>query len=447
MAGANRVAWREGLFLRPQHFQQQDRFVESLVHARTSAISPYAWGLSEVVVNESLAQLGKFAIERCAGFLPDGASVAIPEGSPPPPPINVPSDTRDAIVYLTLPAGQPGAIEYQFSETAGSSVRNLVSEEDVYDAYAEERQSERIELARPNLNFGIAREQTDGRVVIALAKIREVLNGRLIFDETFIPSLLDIRASRRLSGFLTDILGRADQRVDELSLRAVEASDGGSETFAAFLILMLLNRWTPVLTHLRNMPMVHPERLFETFCAMAGELATLTRPDRRAPPFPPYDHLDLQATFEPVFELLQAELSAQIDRSAGQLTLEAVGPGAYTALIEDHAIFQTCSFFLAASARVRGEDLRSRFGSVVKVGSVLKMRDIVSSSLQAGVRISPVPTPPPQIRILPGFVYFELDRASPDWRDLASAPSIGLHVAGDWPELKLELWWVKRAQR
>jgi len=447
MAGANRVAWREGLFLRPQHFQQQDRFVEALIHARAGSLSPYQWGLSELAINDSLAQLGKFAVARCVGFLPDGSAVAIPENSPPPPPLDIPPDTRDAIVYLTLPAQQPGAIEFQIEAEAGPSARHLVSEEDVYDAYAEERLSERIEVARTNLRFGVTREHIDGRVVLPLAKVREVLNGRVIFDDSFIPAVMDVRASKRINGFLTDILGRADQRVDELSERAVAATEGGSETFASYLFLMALNRWTPALAHLRSLPTVHPERLFEAFASMAGELATFTRRERRPPPLPPYNHLDPQSAFEPLFSLLQAELSARIDRSAGQLQLEEIGPGAYKALVEDHSIFQTCNFYLAASARVRGEDLRARFGSVVKVGSVLKMPQIVSSSLQAGVRIAPTQTPPPQIQILPGFVYFELDRSSPDWRDLATAPAIGLHVAGEWPELKLELWWVKRGQR
>src|SRR6201999_2842257 len=114
------------------------------------------------------------------------------------------------------------------------------------------------------------------------------------------PSL-DLRASPRLTGFITDIIGRAGQRADELALRAVEATDGGAETFASFLLLQALNRWTPVLAHLNALPAAHPERLFETFVGMAGELSTLTRADRKPPAFPRYDHENLQASFEPVF--------------------------------------------------------------------------------------------------------------------------------------------------
>lgn len=450
MAGDSRVAWREGLFLRPQHFQQQDRFFESLVRARTEALRPYPWGVSELKIDQSLASLGKFAVSHAAGATADGLPFAIPADMEPPQPLDVPADARDAVIYLTLPARQSGATE--FVERGASRneavARHLVDEEPVYDAFAGERVSEPIEIARPNLRYGISREETDGRIVLGLARVREVVNGSVVLDDRYIPPCLDIRASPRLSGFLNDIIGRAEQRVDELAQRAVEATDGGAETFASFLLLQALNRWTPVLQHLQTLPYVHPERLYEVFCSMAGELATLVRSDeRRAPKFAPYDHENLQATFEPVYELLQSELSAMFERSAEQMKLEMVGPGSYTAVITNHALFQTCNFYLAVSSRVPLEELRARFASHVKIGSVLKMRQIVTSSLAAGVGLTPTPTPPPQIRVLPGYVYFELDRSAPDWRDFATAPALGMHVAGDWPELKLELWWVKRSSR
>lgn len=445
MAGESRVAWREGLFLRPQHFQQQDRFTESLVRARTEALAPYGWGVARLEVDESLSSLGKFAVAGCAGALPDGAPFAIPAETAPPP-LDVPADARDAVVYLTLPARQNGVAEFLEREAGGAgSVRQLVDEVDVLDTFSSERNAEPIEVARPNLRYGLSREQTEGRVVLGLARVREVVNGAVVLDDRYIPPCLDIRASPRLSGFLRDIVGRAEQRVDELADRAVEATDGGAETFASFLLLQALNRWTPVLHHLQALPRVHPERLYETFCSMAGELATLVRAeDRRPPRFAPYDHEDLEGTFGLAYETLQAELSQMFEQSAGHMKLEQVGPGAYTAVITNHALFSTCNFYLAVSARTPLEELRARFPSHVKLGSVLKMRQIVTSSLASGVGITAQPTPPPQIRVLPGFVYFELDRAAADWRDLSTAPAVGLHVAGDWADLKLELWWVKR---
>ncbi|HEX8554224.1 MAG TPA: type VI secretion system baseplate subunit TssK [Sphingomonas sp.] len=446
MAGKNRVAWREGMFLRPQHFQAQDRFLDAQLRARVDSVQPWPWGFTEIVVDDDLASLGKFGVKRAVGVMPDGTPFSIPDELPPPEPLDVPPDCRDSVIALTLPARQVGAVEFRDVEAKSVDARFVVDEGEVADAFSDDRTTEPIEFGRPNLRFGITRDQIYGRVTLGVVRVREVQNKRLMFDDRFIPPTLDKAAAQRLRGGLTDIIGRAEQRAEELALRAVEATDGGAETFASFLLLQALNRWVPVLQHLEHLPSVHPERLYETLIAIAGELATLIRPDRKPPPIPRYDHENPQACFDPVLDMLQSMLSAMFDRSAVQLPLDVAGPGAYVSKITDHNLFQTGYFYLAVSAALPVEEIRKHFPPASKIASVVKMRQIVDSALP-GVPLRHTPTPPPQLRVLPGYVYFELDRGVPDWRDFATAPALGLHLAGNWPQLKLELWCVKRANR
>jgi type VI secretion system protein ImpJ len=51
-----------------------------------------------------------------------------------------------------------------------------------------------------------------------------------------------------------------------------------------------------------------------------------------------------------------------------------------------------------------------------------------------------IPTPPRQIRAVSRNVYFILEKNSALWREFSTAPAIGMHFAGDWPDLKMELW-------
>jgi type VI secretion system ImpJ/VasE family protein len=446
MSDSRRIAWREGQFLRPQHFQQSDRAGDARLRARVDSVRPFPWGLTELVVDEDMATLGKFAVVRARGVLPDGTAFSIPDEFPPPEPLDMPPDTRDAIISLTLPAALTGSVEFEEQESAGIETRFLVSESDVADAFSESRNAEPVELARPNLRFGVTRDQTYGRVCIGLIRVRELQAKRLMFDDKYIPPSQDIAASRRLKGGLSDIVGRAEQRADELAVRAVEATDGGAETFASFLLLQALNRWVPMLRHLDSLPMVHPERLFESLSGLAGEIATLIKPERKAPVLPPYDHENLQLSFDALFDLLQSMLSAVFDRSAVQLPLEQAGPGAWVSTIVDRNLYQHGYFYLAVNAAASVDEIRSMFPSIAKLGAVEKMRAIVDSALP-GVPLRHTPTPPPQLRVLPGYVYFELDRGVPDWRDFATATAMGLHVAGEWPQLQLELWCVKKAAR
>ena len=50
MSWESKVLWTEGLFLRPQHFQQQDRYHEHNLSARVGRITPYPWGVTALVL-------------------------------------------------------------------------------------------------------------------------------------------------------------------------------------------------------------------------------------------------------------------------------------------------------------------------------------------------------------------------------------------------------------
>src|ERR1700733_1952117 len=100
----NKVIWSEGLFLRPQHLQQSDRYMEKLVRTRTAALRGYAWGITQLRLNTEMLALGKIAIEQASGVLEDGTPFSIPGDADQPSPFELPDNLRDSVVYLALPA-------------------------------------------------------------------------------------------------------------------------------------------------------------------------------------------------------------------------------------------------------------------------------------------------------------------------------------------------------
>jgi type VI secretion system protein ImpJ len=50
---------------------------------------------------------------------------------------------------------------------------------------------------------------------------------------------------------------------------------------------------------------------------------------------------------------------------------------------------------------------------------------------------------PRQIPFYAGATYFELDRNSPHWQQMQSSGGFAIHVSGDFPELKMELWAIR----
>ena len=43
-----KVHWSEGLFLRPHHLQQADRYLENALESRTRYVTPYPYGFAAV---------------------------------------------------------------------------------------------------------------------------------------------------------------------------------------------------------------------------------------------------------------------------------------------------------------------------------------------------------------------------------------------------------------
>src|SRR4029453_2007511 len=96
----NRVVWSEGLFLRPQHFQQQERALERYIEIRTAAVRANGWGFTELELERDLLATGKPRGRRPRGVLPDGTPFCMPDDDPVPPALEVPANTRDRTAFL-----------------------------------------------------------------------------------------------------------------------------------------------------------------------------------------------------------------------------------------------------------------------------------------------------------------------------------------------------------
>jgi type VI secretion system protein ImpJ len=445
MSWYSKVIWREGLFLRSHHFQQNDRYHERLVDGRTRFISPYPWGFSELEIDRDLAQQSKFALRRAVGVMPDGTPFDIPGDSPLPPPIDVPDNAGNQMVWLCLPAPAPNTreVDHRVSDSAS---RFLEGSETFIDSTSELRDEHEIDIAYPRLAYELRRTPKPGYFNLGVARILEIQDKALVFDEKYAPPVLVCRAHSVVSGWIDRISGWVENKLEELSRYAADPTAGGGLQSVDYLVLQLLNRTIPVLRHLRGSAYVHPERLYVALIALAGELATFTTTDRRARTYPNYDHNNLEAVFEPVLRDLQDFLSARLGRRAIRLEIIERADNAFVSPIRDRSLFRNASFVLEVAARLPLTEIQRQFPNLFKLGPNTKMNEIVHAHLP-GVPLVHLPTPPPQIRAITDHVYFFLDRKSPLWQEFSTAASIGMHFSGDWPELELELWAVLEDSR
>jgi type VI secretion system protein ImpJ len=440
MSWYSKVFWSEGLFLRPHHLQQNDRYVEHLLERRVGDVTPYPWGFSALEIDRDLAQQSKFCLRRATGVMPDGTPFDIPADSPNPDPIDVPETAAGQITWLSLPVAAPNTREVD-DKDADSASRYLRGAETFIDSTSSLRIEEEIDVAHPRLAFELRRTAKPGYIGLGIARVLEVRDRNILFDEKFIPPMLICSAHPVIDGWINRIVGLIDNKLEELSRYASEPGAGGGLQSVDYLVLQLLNRQVPVLKHFARSAYVHPERLFGELLRIAGELATYATPERRARHYPAYDHDDLENVFSPLLRDIQDFLSAQLGRRAIRLEIIQRTQNAFVSPIRDRSLFRNATFVLEVAAQRQLIEIQNEFPHLFKVGPNNKMNEIVNANLP-GIPLVHLPTPPPYIRAMADHVYFYLDRKSLLWPEFSVATYIGMHFAGDWPELELWLWAV-----
>lgn len=443
MSSNNKVVWSEGLFLRPQHFQQHDRYIERFVEGRSAALRSHSWGFTDLQVERELLAIGKLGLKRASGVFPDGTPFSMPDDEPLPPPLELTGQIRDKGVLLAIPVRKEGTRQSDRREIVDGVMRYRVRDFEARDVTSEGNAQQPVEVACLRSRLMLADEPRQDYACIPVAHILECRADRMIaLDDRFIPTVLNARQAPNLATFMTEVQGLLHQRGDALAARAVASGRSGSAEIADFLMLQAVNRYEPLMTHWAQSPLVHPEDLYRLCLEIVGDLSTLTTDSRRPPKLPAYNHEDLRGTYEPLMAALRACFSVVLKQSAIQIPLEKKRFNISVGVVADRGLFEEAAFVLAARADVATETVRRDFPAQATLAAVDKIAKLVNEHIP-GIPLQALSVAPRQIPFHAGFTYFELDRNSPLFRELKSGGGIALHVPDSFPGLAMEMWAIR----
>ncbi len=441
MKTKNRVIWSEGLFLRPQHFQQSERFIEQWIDLRLRALARFAHGFTELELDREQLRMGKVALRNAEGVMPDGTPFSIPDDHPPPPPVDIPADFRERRIFLALPLRRHGSAEFAIdSETQSQLVRYIPANTQIRDSVADLATDTDMLVGELNLRLVLEGDPLPTHSLLGVARVVERLaSGRIELADDYIPPVLHVQVHQKLADFLAEVSSMLRHRANALAERMGMPGQKGAGEVTDFLMLQVLNRFDPCLQHLKRCAPLHPEDVYRAFIQLAGELATFTRDGRRSAEFAAYDQDALFETFRPVIDEIRQSLSTVLDQPALQIPLESRGSNIFTGTIPDKELVRSGTFVLAVFASIPDDSLRAQFPAHIKIASTDKLRNLVLSHLP-GIGLRSMQVLPPRIPYHSGFTYFELDRSNELWRELEVSPVLALYVAGEFPGLQLELW-------
>ncbi len=444
MSHDNRVVWNEGMFLRVQHFQQADRWIEGTLTSLVRTLIPFTWGLSSLGVNTSLLGNGRFGLNEVAGIMQDGTVFTAPGSADLPAPIDLDDTLKNKIVYLCLPTQQPGIAEIDNDVGSAKVVRYKPQKYEAFDTNFGSSLAIPIDVGRLKLQFRLEGSDLSGYERIPLARIVEVKQDQsVILDETFIPTVLNFSCSLLLNNLANEILGIIKHRAEAIADRMGDPSIRGTAEISDFQFLQLLNRVEALLRHYtENAVSTHPHVLYGLLVQIAGEISTFTKERRRGVGFPGYRHDDLKSSFDPVVADIRTSLSTVLERSAIEVPFKERNHGIRVAMVTDRSLLSNAGFVLAVRSDLPQEALRSSFPRQVKIGPVEKIAELVNVALP-GISAAPLPVAPRQLPYRPGTTYFELDQDTPLWKQLNTTGGVALHLAGDFPAIEIELWAIK----
>lgn len=444
MAWNSKVIWSEGMFLRPQHLQQNQRHVERLIEGRSAPLTAYPWGFVSLTLDEAALAMGKLVVEAARGVLPDGTPFDFPAQDLAPQPLDIAGEMKDEQVVLAVPLRRPAALDADIEgRDATGLTRHLAEEIDVADNTLVSAPTALVQVGRLRLTLMRASEATDAYATLAVARVTERrADSQVVLDKAFIPPMLAVRGNGVLGAHVTELVGLLHQRGVALAARLAHPGRGGVAEIAEFLLLQTVNRFEPVFKHLGEMSVLHPSTLYAQCLMLAGDLCTFTRDNKRPPVYPTYSHDDLQACFGPLMADLRRSLSMVLEQNAIPIELQDRKYGVRVAVIPDLELLRSASFVLAVNAQMPGEALRVRFPTQVKIGPVERIRDLVNLQLP-GIALRAQPVAPRQLPYHAGFTYFELERNGEMWKQLQQSGGLAMHIAGDFPGLELEFWAIR----
>lgn len=103
MTQYSKTAWCEGMFLRPQHFQQQERATSQEFKGLHQLGGAYNWGVWKCRVKKHALKDGLIELEHLEAVLPDMTLVNTLISNDSVSPLLIDKNTENTLVKITLP--------------------------------------------------------------------------------------------------------------------------------------------------------------------------------------------------------------------------------------------------------------------------------------------------------------------------------------------------------
>ncbi len=220
MAWFNKVSWSEGLFLRPQLFQQQERYLEQQAHLRCEPLGSLFWGFSALAIDPAALEGGSLQLLHARGVWPDGLAFDLPRMGPMPAPLRLEPAHAGQELLLALPACVAQAEDVSFEPEPPAGARYSVFDTELRDVNPFGSGPRSVQLLHMRARVLAAAELPQAWMGLPLARVGAVhADGRAQLDPQRLPVLNVLDADATLMRWLGELHAHIGQRASQLAQR------------------------------------------------------------------------------------------------------------------------------------------------------------------------------------------------------------------------------------
>jgi type VI secretion system protein ImpJ len=442
MNNTTKVLWGEGLFLRPQHFQQQDRYHETRLHTVATALHPYAWGVAKIQVDREALANNILRLQEFAAIFPDGEQYAAPANDSLPDTIalnDIPQTLQTITYYAAIPMIKAYGENFSATDQPNAAARYSQINLETPDLFTQAVRAE-LTYLKKSVRLVSELDPRDSLISFPLLRLRRASSGGFEIDPAFVPPSITIRSAPILMQLLRRLLDALQAKVNALyghhrepSKNVIEFRSGD---IASFWLLHTTSAGYASLSHYLNNPQLPPERLFEQLLNLAGGLMTFSK-NHVLNDLPAYQHLDTGSCFLRLDSLIRELLNTVISTRYFAIALSETRPSYHQGQLDSGKIDDKTAFYLAVSASIPAAELVDTTPVRFKIGAPEDVDKLVLSAMP-GVKLIHAPQVPAAIPVRPDTYYFALDNKSPLYARMLQAQAISIFAPSGIPDLHLE---------
>lgn len=450
ISSPQRVVWSEGLFLTPQHLQQQDAYHEALLALRLGALTPYSWGVVELEIDTEALARGQLQLQKFVGILPDGLPVVFERGHAEAPAaravddhlrpghgvlevfVAVPREREGVNSYGQLRPGEPSTGVSRF-EIQNRPVGDLSASGNVVS----------VGFARRNVRLLFGSEPREDFETIKIAELVRDGSGAAAVNETYVPPCLRISAAPSVISGVRKLLRLMQGKQRELS-ESRRHRDAASLEFTAsdvtrYLQLNSLNGLIPVLNHIVDAGDLPPLQVYLQLVQAVGQLFTFGA-DGNPSDLPRFQYTNLRATFGDLLAQATMLLRGVALEQCISVPLEPRQGGMHVGKLEDGRLDRCAQFILTVRSHLSEQQIADQFPRLSKIASAAEIHSLVQAAAP-GVPLAVTFRPPPEIPVKPGVVYFSIATQDLYWKNAVREKSVAIYLpqALDPAKTQLEL--------